>query len=594
LLIKEEKSLKKVKKGLALLLVLLMVISIAGCSKGNPSTSSPATSAPEQSTGTATGNVNSTASNPEDELVIGVPSLGTEMFYLNSSTPAFTSLVMQPLMRNHYSDAVEAGTEDWGPHGLLAESMEASDDALTWTIHLRKGVQWQGGYGEFTAKDVEFTWKEIMNPDNEAGIAYYFTDCDPDSGFIKDWTIIDDYTIEVHLSRVEALFPLDMTDIGVVMYCKDYIEKVGWDAAYHAPIGTGPWMYNKDESVAGDCMVFDRNDNYWGTPSDFTKLMFKMVGDSSAALMMLQSGQIDMFQCDAKLVGDAKDLGYSTIEFNNMFNISMTYGGQQLADQEQFDPTTPWANRTNEAADSEWNQRALKVRQALSYAIDCDSILENIIYGYGARSYLRDFTADMEQCDPSWEFSTYDPAKAKSLLEEAGYGNGFDQQIKFYVPNASSNGIDVTAIANACCDYLEAIGLKVQRVVEDASAIATDFGSYDSVNAWAMTIDTAQWVPDPYFGWAWNGRHNAWEYKDYWSPVKDEYLDKIAATADDDARYALERELGNYLYSQSIECAIGATSIIFVHNDTISTWAPKATYEMTYNWQANLEAIHKA
>lgn len=574
--------MKKFGRVIAIFLTFIMAFSLVACGKATETEGN----SDKQST-------SDSLENPADVLVIGVPSLGREMFYLNAETPAFTSLVMQQLMRHHYSDAVAAGEESWGPQGLLAESIESSDGGLTWTIHLRKGVQWQGGYGEFTAADVDFTWREIMDPANEAGICYYFTDCDPDSGFIKDWTILDDYTIEVHLSRVEALFASDMVDIGVVVYCKKYIEEVGWENAYHAPIGTGPWVYNAEESISGDCIVFDRNDDYWGTPSDFRQLKFKLVGDSTAAMMMLQTGQIDMFQCDAKLVEEAVALGYETITFENVYNISMTFGGQQFAEDPQFDPTCPWASRTNEAADSEWNQRARMVREALCLAIDKDAILENIIYGYGTRSYLRDFTADMTQCGDDWEFIEYNPERAKQLLAEAGYGDGFEKEITFYVPNASNNGIDVNAIANACCDYLEAIGLKVDRVVEDASAITSDFQSGTSNNAWCMTIDMAQWVPDPYIAWAWSGYHNSWEYKDFWSPTKDEYLSRISQTTDDEARYALESELGDYLYSEYVECAIGATSVVFVHNDTVGEWAPKCTYEMTYNWMANLEAIHK-
>lgn len=571
----------KCQRIVTVILVAAMALGLMAC--GGNTTNNTST----------TNTISSSTENPEDVLVMGTTSLGTEMFAMDTGTPVMNNLVMQTLTRCHYADEYEKGNETYGAQPNLAESLEPSEDYLTWTIHLRQGVQWQNGYGEFTAADVDFTWNELMNPDNNAGISYYFAACDPDNGFIDSWKIIDDYTIEVHLAQAEALFPYDLADVGFIVYCKNYIEEVGMEAAELAPIGTGPWCYNKEESVSGDVMVFDRNDDYWGTVSDFRQIRFKLAADSNSALMMLQNGQIDMFQADMNMVQEAIDLGYQTMEIKDVYNLSLVFGGQQLAEQETFDPTCPWADHTDEADDSEWNVNAKKIREALCLAIDKDAILENIVNGYGTRSYLRDFTTNMVQTNSTWELIDYDPERAKELLAEAGYTDGFDKPITFYVPNVASYGVDTTKIANACCDYLEAIGLEVDRVVEDPTSIGTTF-TQQHENAWAMTIDWAQWVPDPLWAWAWSGRHDAFEYKTFWSPEKDEYIDMIKNTVDDDERYALEMELGNYLYDSYTECAICSTSVIYVHNETVSDWTPISSYEMTYNWQMNLEAIQKA
>ena len=529
----------------------------------------------------------------EDTLTIGTTSLGDGMFAMNSGGVVFNQLVMQTLTRCHYADEYAAGKEPYGANPCLAESLTASDDYLTWTLKLRKGVQWQGGYGEFTTADVDFTWKEIMDPENEAGICYYFTACDPENGFIDSWEIVDDYTMTIHCSRVEALLPLEFADMGFVLYCKKYIEEVGMEAAELAPIGTGPWVYNKDASVAGESLVFDRSDSYWGTASDFKRLEFKLVGDSSAALRMMQDGQIDMFQIDAAQVDEAEALGYRMIEVKDVYNLTLCFGGQFLDTQEQYDPTIPWAAHTDEPEDSEWNVNARKVREALCLAIDKDAILENMVYGYGERSYLRDFFQGMEQSDPSWDFYGYDPAKAKTLLAEAGYADGFAQPIKFLIPNVASYGIDTTAIANACCDYLEAIGLTVDRQVMDASAIETQW-RYNHETGWSMTMDWGQWVPDPLWAWTWNGTSTSFEYRTCYTEKKDAYINEMKTIADDDARYALERECAEYLLSEYTECAICSTSVIYCVNDTIADWAPMSSYEQTMNWNMNLEAIHKA
>ena len=528
--------------------------------------------------------------NPTDVLVIGTASLGTENFNIRQTATLLTPLTQQRLFRCNYSDEYAAGREEWGPQGELATGYDMSDDGLTYTIYLRQGVQWHGGYGEFTADDVDFTFSQMADPELDSTGLWYFADS-ADGGFIKDWKVIDKYTIEIHLSRLESLFIYDLADSCCHIFCKNYIEQVGWDTASLSPIGTGPWVF--DELIPGDSVSLVRNDNYWGKASDFAGLRLKLVTDSAAMMMMLQNGQIDMAQINADQAEDAENAGLHIIEIKDVQVMTLCFGGQLLASDSKYDPTVPWANHSEEPLNSEWNQRALKVRQALCYAIDKDAIMNDIVSGYCSPAPLREFPYCIPETDPSWTQYPYDPAKAKELLSEAGYPNGFDKPIEMLIDNMATYGVDTPKIGNAIADYLGAIGLKVKRTVLDSNSIYDKWKEQRDC-AWCMMVDYGIVCPDPAWAWPWSRISTAGEFVTANFHQTDDYINKVLMTLDSAERSALERECGQFLYDNYTECALLTASTVYACNSTIGDWHPRSSYEMTLNWQMNLEGIEKA
>ncbi len=237
--------------------------------------------------------------------------------------------------------------------------------------------------------------------------------------------------------------------------------------------------------------------------------------------------------------------------------------------KDTFDPTVPWAAHTDEPDTSDWNQRALKVRQALCYAIDPQVILDKVAYGYGDLDVMRDFNKHDPNFKPEWQPYPYDPERAKELLVEAGYPNGFERPIQLLIPASSTTtGVDSKAILLIVADQLEAIGLEVDRQVMEQSLIDEiyTFG-FDSAWKITVTIGYVNWMP------VWGG---LW-CKTSFGPIhvigESEMFDKLHLEYQEilDPALAVEKqqELGDYEYSQYMERGLYNASVLYAFGPKI-------------------------
>ncbi|MGD9360212.1 MAG: ABC transporter substrate-binding protein, partial [Desulfobacterales bacterium] len=119
----------------------------------------------------------------------------------------------------------------------LAERWEVAEDKLTWTFHLRKGVRWHGGYGEFTAEDVKFSLGRVMDPDIGSPARKRLP-------AMESITIVDPYTIQIKTQKILPDLPaLLVNEMPGYVMCKKAVQKLGKDIKYQ-PIGTGPFMFS--------------------------------------------------------------------------------------------------------------------------------------------------------------------------------------------------------------------------------------------------------------------------------------------------------------------------------------------------------------
>lgn len=281
----------------------------------------------------------------------------------------------------------------------LAESWESNEEMTIWTFHLRKGVQWHKGYGEFTAEDVEFSIKRVMDP--EVGSPWR-----GDFAGVENIEIIDDYTVCIHLKRPDPFFLLRVVGYnGGYIVCKKAVEELG-DKFGLNPIGTGPFVFEKYEPRKK--VVLRRNDQYFrGTPI-LEKVEFLFLPDPTSRELALREGEIDamMLPSSQKWVTALKEAGFivDLVGPGNMWHIHF--------------------NMTKRPFDD------IRVRKALAYAFDRDAVIEydgpaisSKTYGPVPPGYFG-YTPDVEQ----WALK-YDPEKAKELLKEAGYPEGFTFEV---------------------------------------------------------------------------------------------------------------------------------------------------------------------
>ncbi|HEX3304188.1 MAG TPA: ABC transporter substrate-binding protein, partial [Thermomicrobiales bacterium] len=275
----------------------------------------------------------------------------------------------------------------------LAEEFEISTDGLIYTFKLRQGVTFHDG-AAFTAKDVDATWKAIMNPDFTA---YSQLGWD----HIKTIDMPDDFTVVLNTTEVYAPFMAYISDpVSAAIVSGPVLDK-GPDYFRgdfgRKPIGTGP--FKVDEWKAKEQVSLSRYDGYWGTKPKLEKIIYRVNPDDNTQLVQLQTGEAQMAASDGAIGSARLDevLGFGTVDVYERPNMA-------------------WSHLDLKHVDF---LRITKVRQALDYATPTQQIIDSIMKGRVVRAFA-------DQAPITTVYATditprpYDLEKAKQLLTEAG------------------------------------------------------------------------------------------------------------------------------------------------------------------------------
>jgi peptide/nickel transport system substrate-binding protein len=276
----------------------------------------------------------------------------------------------------------------------LAERWQASPDSLTWTFTLQKGVKFHNGR-VMTADDVKYVIDRARNPETKHVHAKDYED-------IAAVQAKDDQTLVVTLKRTNAMFLLNLARQGSVIYPRETVEQ-----QKSQPVGTGPFILARWER--GDRIVLRRNPDYWakGLPK-LEQVTFRFIADTNAALAALRAGDIDVL---------GFGLGPESIDVVRQNPALKVISGETTSD-------VILALNNSKAPYSD-----VRVRRALTYAINKGEVVKGAMFGLGRVlgtnvDPLNPYFVDMSKAMP------YDPAKAKALLAEAGFGQGFDAVLK--------------------------------------------------------------------------------------------------------------------------------------------------------------------
>jgi peptide/nickel transport system substrate-binding protein len=382
----------------------------------------------------------------------------------------------------------------------LAERWHTSDNR-NYTFFLKKGVRFHNGR-ELKAADVKFVIERAMNPETKHPYPQYYA-------AIGDIIVKDDYTITFSLKAPAANFLLNLARQGSVIYPREAV-----DTLKSAPIGTGP--FTVAEWVRGDRIVLKRNPDYHvkGLPK-LDQVTFRFIADPNATLAALKAGDIDasLFELGPEHVADLKKDGRFEVivgETTNDVILAMNNSRKPFND--------------------------VRVRRALTYAINKQDVVKLAMFGMGRVigsnvDPLNPYFVDLANAMP------YDPAKAKKLLAEAGYPNGFDTVLKVapqYYYTVRSGEVIVDQLkkvgVNVKIEQIE-WGQWISRVWKEADYDLTIIGHAE---AW----DIANYANPKY-------------YFRYDSPKFQELFKKSEVTLDDKTRRAQYAELQRMLVDEA-------------------------------------------
>lgn len=408
------------KKLFPTIVTVLMSAALCACGGGKTAESTAASSAAVGSTA-AEASAESTGNTLEAQ-----PQSGGNLVFGMTQSPksldphADTDAGTRDILFNVYEGLMKQ-TKDGTMEPAVASDYTVSDDAKVYTYTLRDGITFQDG-SHVTADDVKYSLDRYRNAEGNKSSAF--------STLVSDVVVKDDHTIEVDLNEPNTEFNT-MMDIAI-------IPQNNADPAKN-PIGTGPFYIDMDawnrDPDAG--VTLKKYDGYWqeGLPY-LDSVEFKNVKTVDTEFTDLQAGSIDMMRqmtsAQVKTLGENSNYN---IETSNMHMV------QGLFLNNDVEPL---------------NKK--EVRQAICYAIDRDAINTALFDGRShiVGSHMTPSLTAYYEPEAESVYS-YDPAKAKELLAEAGYPNGFDLTIT--VASIYQQHIDC---ANIIAAELQAVGINAQ------------------------------------------------------------------------------------------------------------------------------------
>ncbi|MFN2322373.1 MAG: ABC transporter substrate-binding protein [Trueperaceae bacterium] len=435
------------------------------------------------------------------------------------------------------------GTTDLIPR--LATEWSPNDDGSVWTFELREGVAFHDGTA-FDAEAVKFNfdrWNLSDHPysfrdqgKNYVPWGWVFGGPLGDGSILDEVVAVDDNTVEIRLNQSAPFLPAMLAAVYFQFDSPAAVMAHGAD--YGTPgvgsVGTGPFAFVS--WTEGQQVVVTANADYWGGAPMVDEVVFRAITEGTARLAELQAGSIDIavllasddlatVQNDANLntaIGDAElNVGYLAIH----------------QDYAPFDD--------------------VRVRQAVAHAIDRDAIAAAFYSGLGVvaeyhmpPSFAGDYMA--------WPYE-YDPERARELLAEAGYPDGFDTQL-WYMPVSRPYFPAPQPIAETFASYLADVGIRAELLTEDWTTYLVDYrtGQFPMyMQGWNADYADPDNFLNTFFGTGSDGRLG-WDAPDV----------VAALTAARQTSDPAERER---LYAEVIAAvADQAVSIPMVHNITLN------------------------
>jgi peptide/nickel transport system substrate-binding protein len=425
------------RKNLFLIISMLTLVSMALAACAAPQPTPPPTQPPGPAAATQLPVPTTAPTQPpappakEKTLVVAI---GADATYLdpesvmNNESGFVMATVFDGLTK------YKKGTSEPGPG--LAEKWDVSSDGKVYTFYLRKGVKFHDGT-PWNADAAIAEIDRVMNKNNpyyifnQAGIHSF---AESTWGLVKTYEKVDDNTIKVTLSEPFSPFLTSLSMAWSGMVSPASVKQYGFKVSDH-PVGTGPFKFV--EWVRDDHITLEANKDYWGGKPKVDKLIFRVVPEASVRLLKLEQGEVH-------IVADVSPDDYPRIQNNKDLKLvtqpGLTVNGFVLVvDAPPFND--------------------VRVRQAFNYAVNKDE-MNKFLYKDAAITAATLIPPILMGYPKDIQPYPYDPAKAKQLLADAGYPNGFTANALCYENPRGYNPVGIK-MAVAIQEYMAKVNVKL-------------------------------------------------------------------------------------------------------------------------------------
>lgn len=460
--------MKRMKKVTTMLIAASMLLGLCACGSNDANNAAPAetetpaaeTEAPAESSSGETGET--TTGGTKDTIVLATSGEPYRFYAQGSQSCAGDD----NLALSNIYDCLLFLEPDGSLTPALAESYDVSEDGLTYTFHLRQGVKFHNGE-EMTAEDVKMTFDTGAAGPIGSALFVNYESCD----------IVDDYTVDIHLTSPYAAFPYGVASrIGGII-CKSYFDEVGEDGYYAAPIGTGPYKFV--EYVKGDHTTLTANEEYWRGVPAIKNVVIQTVADTNTQILGLQNGDYDVVRDPAIDVCLRLD-----------------------------DPNVTWAKENSVGRVTmymnSWGAgpgKDINFRKAIQAAVNKDDV-NQAMYSGEADILDIDVCASYGGCpDPgTYQVVEYDPEAAAGYLADSNYdgstewkilvqsGSRYESGAKVIQAQLMSIGINCVVDAKDNASYMEEYKAREwDAIIADNLSSLVDADSlmtYHSMDSW--------------------------------------------------------------------------------------------------------------
>ncbi len=423
----------------------------------------------------------------------------------------------------HFYNRLVALDKQLKPQPDIAESWEFSDGGKLFTIKLRQGVKFHNGK-ELTSEDVRRSWEQIT----KGKFVGSHANLKPLAKLVKAVETPDPYTVRlVYENPNPAVF--DFLDLFYI------VDMDRWDKHSEMPIGTGP--YRMKEYVPGDRLVFEANADYFGKEPNIKELEYRVIPDPQSLLLNLESGTVDgIIFFPTREVQRLRDKGFEVFMANPdgiVFDVLFGVQHEILKDK--------------------------RVRQAINMMINRNRFHRVIMGGQGEVRCLPWPKASLAydaELDKTCEFN---PDKAKALLAEAGYPDGFDIEIMASTQMAA----EWTKLAEMLQNDLKRIGVNAKVVDKDKAGWQAVYRG-KSYQIAIHNFGRGNKDPASLYGTAtvWKSKGNT---QNYWNEEYDRLIKAASSTLDEAERQRIYRELNRMVLDEVFIAAVHTRPRWFAH-----------------------------
>lgn len=454
---------------------------------------------------------------------------------------------------------------------MLAESWSVSDDFLTWTFNMRKGVQFHKGYGEMTAEDFVYSQNQVAEGAKHARAKFIGDFWNHPDGSVE---FPDKYTVKVNtgVPWVDGRVFEWMANQGGAstwVVSKKQSEEIGVEAASQDIAATGPWEIIEESS--DEFWKMRAVEDHWRQTPYFAELVFWTVPEESSRVAGFQTGTLDTFQMDFDSIPTIEKVdGAKLMSIPNAGQAGLNIFGQtytRVGTPEQspsYDPELAWVSGNPDPASEEW-QNATKVRRAMAISIDREAIVDTILRGFGTPLVLRDWAGHESRIPDRWNYG-FDPDGARQLLAEAGYEDGFSITLTPAIRGAPGEVEACQAVAQ----MWRAVGIDVKEQNVPYSTIRPTFisRSYQGATCHSVairlvvSIGASNYLDSSVFSY---GTHHF---------RLDELIGAAVAEMDPGIRRDLEVDIYDFMFDNTMAFGLYSFDAVWPVGPKIDPWMP--------------------